>query len=139
MERLFTFIKGNLILDNLGKTLVLTWAIEKCEWCGVDLYFHSQHFRIMEWLFTVSDNQISKSEFAKKKFGDRINVAWVSRNFTVELKYLQSNDTGNFSVSHYCHRRNLHSKSCILITEAQGMYKFVSKCMHYDIVCLGTL
>ena len=139
VERVSTFINSNLISQNLGKTLVLKWTIEKCEWCKMYLEFCSQRCYVIQWLFIVLNNQIIKSDFAKKKFGDRINVTWVGRNFKVELKYLQSNDTGNFTVYRYCSERNVSSyKSCILITEAQGMYRFIWKCMRYDIVCLGT-
>ena len=134
------FINDDLISKNLGKTLVLTWTIQKCERCNVYLDFHNQHGNIVSWLFDVSNNQVSKSDFAQKKFGDRINVTWVGRTFKVELKYLQNNDTGNFSVSHYCPGEHVSSyPSCILITEAQGMYRFTSEFMHYDIACFETL
>ena len=131
MNGVSTFINDDLISSNLGKTLALTWTIDKyqCQ-CQrqhyIILNFHSPHGRVSTWLFFASNNQIIKSDFAKKKFGDRINVTWVGRNFKVELKYLQSNDTGNFTVYRYCSERNVSShKSCILITEAQGMYRFI--------------
>ena len=123
MEGLSTFINGDLISGNLGKTLVLTWTIQKCEWYYVDLFFHRQHGSMKSWLFYVSKNQFIKSDFAEKKFDDRINVTLVGRNFKVELKDLQNNDTGNFSIDHYCYRSSY--ASCVLITEAQGMYRFI--------------
>ena len=143
MNRVSTFINGDLISSNLGKTLALTWTTEKrkCQ-CQSHIYldFDSQHGRVSTWLFSVSNNQIRKSGFAEKKFGDRINVTWVDQNFKVVLKYLQSNDTGNFSVDYHCHSRNLlPATSGILITETQGMYRFILKCMNYEIVCLKTL
>ena len=137
-EGLSTFNSGDLISGNLGKTLILTWTIQKCKWCYVYLYFHSQHGSIVSWLFVVSNNQVSKSDFAQEKFGDRINVTWLCRNFKVELKYLQNNDTGNFSVR-YQSRYVPFEPSCILITEAQGMYRFISESMHYDIACSANL
>ena len=121
MNRVSTFINGDLISSNLGKTLALTWTTEKrkCQ-CQSHIYldFDSQHGRVSTWLFSVSNNQIRKSGFAEKKFGDRINVTWVDQNFKLVLKYLQSNDTGNFSVDYHCHSRNfLPATSGILITE----------------------
>ena len=145
MNGVSTFINDDLISSNLGKTLALTWTIDKyqCQ-CQrqhyIILNFHSPHGRVSTWLFFASNNQTIKSDLLKKKFGDRINVTWVDRNFKVELKYLQSNDTGNFSVDYYCSSGYfLLYPSSILITETQGMYRFISKCMNYDIVCLGTL
>ena len=132
------FINDDLISKNLGKTLVLTWTIQICEWFYVYSNFHYQQSSIVSWLFYGSNNQFSKSDFAQKKFGDRINVTWDGRTFKVELKYLQNNDTGNFSL--YCFVGHVSSyPSCILITEAKGMYRFTSEFMHYDIGCFGTL
>ena len=140
MEGVSTFINGDLISGNLGKTLVLTWTIQKCEWDYVHLYFHSQHGSSKSSLFYGPNNQFIKSDFAQKKFGDRINLTWVGRNFKVELKDLQNNDTGNFSVSHYCSVNNISSyPSGISITDAQRMYRFISEFMDYNIARFGTL
>ena len=127
-EGLSTFINGDLISGNLGKTLVVKWTILKCEWCYVNLYFHhqNQHGIMISQLSHVSHNHVRISDFAIKRFGNRINVTWVGRNFKVELKYLQNNDTGNFSIISYCPPTPFNAR-CIIITETQGMYIFVSK------------
>ena len=124
MEGLSSFINSDLILGNLGKTLVLKWTNLKCERCDVYLDFHHQN-RLSN-LFYVSHNHVRKSYFAIKRFGDRINVTWVGRNFKAELKYIQNNDTGNFSITYYCPTVPSNAR-CIIITETQGMYIFISE------------
>lgn len=128
VEGLSTFINSDLILSNLGKTLVIKWTILKCERCHVHLDFRHQiqHGIMQSRLFHVSYNHVIISDFATKRFGDRINVTWVGRNFKVELKYLQNNDTGNFSVVSYS-PPPLSNARCIIITETQGMYIFISE------------
>ena len=134
VEGVSAFVNGELISGILGKTLILTWTVLKCHWCYVDLYFHSQHGSIKSRLFFAARDNTFKFEFAKKKFGDRINVTWVGKNFEVELKHLQSNDTGNFSV---LYRRSFPTS--ILFTEVQGMYRFISEFIFYEIASLGPL
>ena len=130
MKRLSSFISDDLISSNLGKTLVLTWKIEKCEVCDIDLYFHSQHGKKM--IFHVTKDVITKYDAAQKLFGDRINLTWIGQNYKVDLKHLQNNDTGNFSVQYY-HLRSKglgnisHYPDLISITDAKGMYRFLLK------------
>ena len=138
VEGVTAFINGDLISRNLGKTLVLIWTIQECKSSYVDLYFNSHDGRIISWLFSVLNNHVTKSGFAIKKFGDRINVTCIGRNFKVELKHLQNNDTGNFSVRSFYRQVSSYPGS-ILITETQGMYRFVSELIHYDIARFGTL
>lgn len=138
VEELSTLINDGLISGNLGKTLLLTWAIERCENCYIRFYLYSkQSGNIL--LFHVTKYQINKSEFAQKKFGDRINVTWVDRSFKVELKHLKNNDTGNFNVQvHYLNGTRFRDisnyRSCISITEGNGMYGFISEFIHYDML-----
>ena len=140
MEGLSAFISDDLISSNLGKTLVLTWTIEKCEECDIDLYFHGQHGE-KKMLFHVTKYELTKYDTAQKKFGNRINVTWVGRNYKVDLKHLQNNDTGNFSVQFY-HLRNKglgdisHYPNFISIIDAKGMYRFFSEFMSYDMCAL---
>lgn len=138
VERVAAFINGDLISSNLGKTLVLIWTIQKCKSSYVDLYFHSHDGRIISRLFSVLNNHVTKSGFAMKKFGDRINLTCIGRNFKVELKHLQNNDIGNFSVRSFGRHVSSYPSS-ILINETPGMYRFVSELIHYDIACFGTL
>ena len=125
VEELSTFVNNGLISGNLGKTLVLTWTIERCEEFYIHLYLRSQlGGNIL--LFNVTKYQVSKSEFAQKKIGDRINVTWVGRICKVELKQLKENDTGNFSVQVYYlngtrFRDISHYPSCVSITDGKGM------------------
>ena len=124
-------INGDLISRNLGKTLILIWRIQKCRSSVVHLHFNSYDRRIGAHLFSVSQNHVRKSDFTTKTFGDRINVTWIHPYFKVELKHLQNNDTGNFSVLSYG-TIVLSYPSSILITETKGMYRFFSELIHYD-------
>ena len=139
VEELRAFISDDLISSNLGKTLVLTWIIEKCEVCDIDLYFHSQHGGNIR-IFHVTKYEVRVYDAAKKLFGDRINVTWVGRNYKVNLKHLQKNDTGNFSVLFY-HLRNeglgniSRYPNFISITDEKGMYRFLSE----FVLCHGVL
>ena len=138
VERGTAFINGDLISSNLGKTLVLIWTIQKCKSSYVDLYFNSHDGKIISRLVSVSNNHVTKSGFAIKKIGDRINVTCIGRNFKVELKHLQNNDTDNFSVRSFGRHVSSYPSS-ILINETQGMYRFVSELIHYDITRFRTL
>lgn len=139
VEGVTAFINGDLISRNLGKTLVLIWTIQECKSSYVDLYFNSHDGRIISWLFSVLNNHVTKSGFAIKKFGDRINVTWVDRSFKVELKHLKNDDTGNFNVQvHYLNGTRFRDisnyRSCISITYGNGMYRFISEFIHYDML-----
>ena len=141
VEKSSTFINDGLISSNLGKTLVLKWTIERCEECHVHLNFRIQHGGNI-LLFDVTKYHVSKSEFAQKKFGDRINVTWVGRSCKVELKNLKKNDTGNFNVQvFYLNGTRFKDisqyPSCISITDGKGMYRFIPEFMHYDMMCFG--
>ena len=138
VEELTTLIDDGLISSNLGKTLVLTWAIEKCEECYIHFYLYNKQGGNIS-LIDVTKYQVSKSEFAQKKFGDRINVTWVEGSFKVELKHLKKNDTGNFNVQVYYlngtrFRDISNYRSCISITDGNGMCGFISEFMYYDIL-----
>ena len=115
-------INDDLISRNLGKTLVLIWRIQTCK-RGVDLNFNSYDRRIVANLFYVLQDHVRKFDITTKIFGDRINVTWVDTYFKVELKHLQNNDAGNFSVRSYDTFFSSYPSS-ILITETQGMYRF---------------
>ena len=141
VKELSTFVNDGLISANLGKTLVLTWTIGRCKECYIHLYLHSQHGGNI-LLFHVTKNRVSKSEFAQKKFGDRINVAWFNRSCKVELTHLKKNDTGSFSVQVYFLNSTRfkdisHYPSCISITGGNSMYRFISEFMHYNMMCFG--
>lgn len=127
MKGLSTFISDDLVSSNLGKDLVLIWEIDKCEKCDIDLYFHSPDGK-KERLFHVTKNQNTKYQSAQNKFGDRINVTWVGRNYEAHLKHLKINDTGNFSVQFYHLSNGLenisHYPSFISIIEPNGTCGF---------------
>lgn len=131
MEEFPAIVNDGLISGNLGKTLVLTWAIGRCEECYIQLYFYRQHGGNI-LLFDVTKYQVSKSEFAQKNFGDRINVTWVGRSCKVELKHLKKNDTVNFNAQIFYlngtrFRDISYYPSCISITDRKGMYIVFSK------------
>ena len=62
VQELSTLINDGLISSNLGKTLILTWTIERCEECYIQFYLYiNQDGNIL--LFDVTKYQVNKSEF----------------------------------------------------------------------------